>query len=161
MEHDPCVLEYYLARCLRPRRQTNRPLFRSPITQQTDDAFRSCTHRTTSQSAKTLRGGWNANPQRIFKNWPSGRQTATFAMAAANGAARRAKRTARHWAWTIGYGRQRRSTGVSSEISRSWKTTYDVTLQARRDLSTRPLRLRSKQSREFSCTNCWTVPAEF
>src|SRR5271157_3621967 len=77
--------------------------------------------------------------QRIFKNWPSGLHTATFAMAAANGAARRAKRTARHWAWTIGYGRQRRSTGISSETSRSWKTIYDVTPQARRDLSTRLL----------------------
>ena len=58
-------------------------------------------------------------------------------------------------AWTSGYGRQRRSTGISSETSRSWKTIYDVTLQARRDLSTRPLRLRSKQSRGFSCANCW------
>jgi putative transposase len=32
---------------------------------------------------------------------------------------------------------------------------------AGRDLSTRPSRLRSKQSRGFSCTNCWTGPAEF
>ena len=38
MEHDPGVLEYY----------DQPPLFRSPITRPTDDAFRSCTHRTTS-----------------------------------------------------------------------------------------------------------------
>src|ERR1035438_2591910 len=116
---------------------TSRPLFRSPITRQTENVFRSCTPRITSSSGKTLRGGWNARLQRIFKNWLSGLPTATFAMAAATGVARRAKHTARHWAWTIGYGRQRRSTGFSNETSSSWKTTYDVTLQARRDLSTR------------------------
>jgi hypothetical protein len=49
---------------------TSRPLFRSPIKRQTDDVFRSCTPQTTSSSAKTLRGRWNAKPQRIFRNWP-------------------------------------------------------------------------------------------
>ena len=151
MEHDPGVLEYY----------DQPPSI--PLAYHAANGRRVSVMHTPDYFVirQDLRGGWNANPQRIFKNWPSGLQTATFAMAAADGAARRAKRTARHWAWTTGYGRQRRSTGISSEISRSWKTTYDVTLPARRDLSTRPLRLRSKQSRGFSCTNCWTGSAEF
>jgi hypothetical protein len=75
MEHDPDVLEYY----------DQPPSIPLAYQAATEDVFRSCTPRTTSSSAKTLRGGWNAKPQGISKLWPSGRQTATVATAAEPG----------------------------------------------------------------------------
>ena len=53
------------------------------------------------------------------------------------------------------------STGISSEISRSWKTTYDVILQAWLGLSTRPSWLRSSKARNLPERTVGQVPAEF
>jgi putative transposase len=98
MEHDPGVLEYY-------DQPPSIPLAYHAANGKRLSIMHTPDYFVLRQDSA---GASNARPQKISKNWLSGLQTVTFAMERVTGAARRVKRTVRHWAWAIGCGRQRR-----------------------------------------------------
>ena len=109
--------------------------FHSPILRRAEDGCRSCILRIISFFATTQLDGLSAKPKAILKNWPSRVHTATFGRMLATGAARRAKLTHRHWAWTTGYGHRIKSIGTFSVTCNSSTIISDAILGTQRSPS--------------------------